>query len=118
MDRDARKRRHRGREPAPDPGAEILQRRWAELGDLVEKLMVERAARLGERTLEEPEVHQHARRLVGLAADRHLGAIRVAMDTPARLGLDRALQRMRSVEAELLGELEHQGIPMNLWVCR
>src|SRR5215469_8162150 len=109
MDRYARERRHRGGEAPPDPGAEILHGGGAEIVDLVEEAMVERRARLLERAREQAEVHQHAARLVGLAADRHLGAVRVAVDAPARLGLDRARERMRGVEAELLGELEHLG---------
>ena len=80
--------------------------------------MVERVARVVERALQQAEVHQHAGRLVGHAADRHLGAVRMAVDAPAWVGVDCPLERVRGVEAELFGKLEHHGIPISLCVCR
>ena len=80
--------------------------------------MIQAIARLVQRSFEEGQVHDHAGGRVGFAPQHHFGAIRMAVDAAAGLRLDRTVQRMCRVEPELLGDLEHQGMPIALWVCR
>ena len=56
----------------------------------------------------------------GTPAQHHLGTVGMAVDAPARIGFDRALQCMGRLEAELFGDLEHQGMPTTLcvWTLR
>src|SRR5271170_2381628 len=81
-------------------------------------MMIELALHLLQREVEQAQIDDHAARLVRHAPDRHFGAIGMAVDAAAALGADGALQRMCRLEAELLGQLEHYGIPITLWVCR
>ena len=50
----------------------------------------------------------------GSSANSHLGAVGMPVDTPAGLGVDRPIEGMGGIEAELLAELEHQRIPIIL----
>ena len=64
----------------PQPDGDALKRRHFEPLDLIQEVMIERLARLGQRRFDIVEVQQHAGRGIRLAVDGDAGAERMSVD--------------------------------------
>ena len=108
FDHDGAQARHRGCEVAVDVAAEVLQRGDAQVGDLVEEMVIEPVAHLRDLGPEQRQIDHHALG-IGCAAHGHFGLVGVAMHAAAALGLDHAAQRVGGLEVKALGQFVHGG---------
>lgn len=91
LDRDGAKAWYGGCELRPDEAAEVFQSGDAEIGHLVEQVVIEFLAHPCDLCAQQRQVDHHAGR-VGRAAHGHLGLVGVAMHTAAALSLHRTAQ--------------------------
>ena len=81
--------------------------------------MVEPVPGALQSAFKQAEIHDHST-LQDRAGFAHhdLGAVGMAVDAPARVGVHRPLEGVGRVEPKFLAEFVHQRMPMNLCVCR
>jgi hypothetical protein len=101
---------------APDKGGKIFKSGRTQVGDFIEETMIQRITNGSDMGVERAEIGDHAG-CAGLAAQGDGGAVGMAVNPAARLGFDRAIERVRGLEAEVFADFEHQGIPRYLCVC-
>src|SRR5258706_7289421 len=101
----ARKPRKTRAERAPDVQAKILEARSLEPRDLVEHAMVELAAHHRALALDFSQVRDETGRRIGLALDRDLDLEGMTVDAAVAMALGRAVEAMRGVEPEAVGDL-------------
>ena len=72
--------------------------------------MVERVARLGDRSFDVVEMDEHAGHGIGLAVDRDAGAERMAVHPRVRMTWGRGRQQVGSLEEEFLIDTHGGGL--------